>query len=167
MSRKPGRGSMFLRSDGMWVGSVEAPRPDGRRGQRRVYSKMFCAMLAKFSAVVAELPPDEPALTRREHLIRARKLGTHTRGQWTMQMWRQKNVCHYCGKIPSESGPTLIMGEYRHHMLPLVKDHMTPISRGGSDAMDNIVGACAKCNHEKGRMTAEEYMEYRNATTAT
>lgn len=37
--RSPGDGGLFKRADGMWVGSVEIPTTDGKRRQKRVYSK--------------------------------------------------------------------------------------------------------------------------------
>lgn len=38
-------------------------------------------------------------------------------------------------------------------------DHVMPISRGGSNLIENLVPACCKCNAEKSNMTASEYME--------
>lgn len=36
-------------------------------------------------------------------------------------------------------------------------DHKTPLSRGGTDAIDNLVPACMRCNIRKGVMTFEEF----------
>lgn len=36
-------------------------------------------------------------------------------------------------------------------------DHMHPKSRGGSNADENMIGACAPCNIRKGSKTVEEY----------
>ena len=41
----------------------------------------------------------------------------------------------------------------------LVADHATPLSRGGSDAIDNIVPACSACNNKKHIMTYDEFVE--------
>jgi 5-methylcytosine-specific restriction endonuclease McrA len=35
-------------------------------------------------------------------------------------------------------------------------DHVMPRSRGGNHAWDNVVAACAKCNHNKGDRTVAE-----------
>lgn len=42
----------------------------------------------------------------------------------------------------------------------LTIDHKTPVSRGGSDKIDNLCVACHRCNCRKGRKTVEEFLEY-------
>lgn len=37
-------------------------------------------------------------------------------------------------------------------------DHMTPISKGGSNRDDNLVLACPECNESKGTLTRNEYL---------
>ena len=37
-------------------------------------------------------------------------------------------------------------------------EHMTPISKGGSNWIDNICLACVQCNRSKHVQTAEEFM---------
>lgn len=51
--------------------------------------------------------------------------------------------CHYC-----ENPLTL---------KTTTKDHLTPLCRGGSNLIDNIVPCCLACNQAKGTMTEEEY----------
>jgi len=41
----------------------------------------------------------------------------------------------------------------------LVADHTTPLSRGGSDNIENIVPSCADCNNRKHTMTYDEFVE--------
>ncbi|MFJ8394370.1 HNH endonuclease [Streptomyces sp. NPDC094144] len=36
-------------------------------------------------------------------------------------------------------------------------DHVTPISRGGDDTLDNVVPACASCNLDKAARTLAEW----------
>ena len=52
-------------------------------------------------------------------------------------------MCFYCGQ-----------------KLPLTPDHVVPLSRGGSNSVDNILPACFSCNAQKGAKTLEEYVEY-------
>lgn len=59
---------------------------------------------------------------------------------------RDKNLCLYCG------------GEFAVHDLS--RDHVKPISRGGTDAWTNVVTSCRRCNNRKAdRMPEEANME--------
>jgi len=55
---------------------------------------------------------------------------------------RDHATCHYCGRYAPG-------GE---------ADHVIPLSRGGTDALDNLAWACATCNRSKGSKTLQEYM---------
>lgn len=59
---------------------------------------------------------------------------------------------------------------YCHHELPYnrkqqternqpTKDHVEPRCHGGATAPDNLVMACAQCNHIRGAMKAEVFYE--------
>lgn len=46
-------------------------------------------------------------------------------------------------------------------------DHSLPVSRGGTDNMNNLVPACFFCNREKADMTASEFRAYINKEWST
>jgi 5-methylcytosine-specific restriction endonuclease McrA len=156
--RDLGSGCIYFRNDGFWAGRIQLPSERGSRKTKQVTSKMFCAMLKKFSAL--EQQPRPEIRGRRENLALARQLGTHTRGEWYAKLRSQKGLCYYCGKKGFRKVELLDGWRF---MPGLVMDHMTPVARGGSDAIDNIVGACEPCNQVKATMTADEYMAYLNA----
>lgn len=55
---------------------------------------------------------------------------------------RDRNLCLYCGdQFPSRL---------------LSRDHVRPRHRGGSDAWQNVVTACKRCNNHKAGRTPEE-----------
>jgi len=55
---------------------------------------------------------------------------------------RDANVCMYCAvRFPSSE---------------LTRDHIKPISRGGTDTWNNVVTACRRCNNHKGGRRPEE-----------
>ena len=57
------------------------------------------------------------------------------------EVFRRDNyTCQYCGK----------------HTRDLTLDHVIPRSLGGRDTWDNLVSACARCNHRKGGRTPEQ-----------
>lgn len=55
---------------------------------------------------------------------------------------RDRHLCLYCGK------------EFPEHML--TRDHVRPLSQGGSNAWSNVVAACKPCNHAKGARSPED-----------
>ena len=65
-------------------------------------------------------------------------------GQFTSAEWRAlvesyEGKCAYCGRLG-----------------PLEVDHRTPLSRGGTNSIDNVLPACGNCNRKKGQLTEPE-----------
>lgn len=71
--------------------------------------------------------------------------GSHTIKQRREKFLALGNVCYYCS-IPGK----------------MTVDHMIPISRGGTDNIDNIVPACTTCNCRKGNKTLAEFFDLIN-----
>jgi 5-methylcytosine-specific restriction endonuclease McrA len=55
---------------------------------------------------------------------------------------RDANLCLYCG--------------LRFTTRDLTRDHITPLSRGGSDTWNNVATACRRCNNHKGGRLPEQ-----------
>ena len=55
---------------------------------------------------------------------------------------RDARICLYCG------------GHFRASELS--RDHVTPLSQGGTDAWNNVVTACKRCNNHKAAKTPEQ-----------
>ena len=88
----------------------------------------------------AEFP--SPSVIRLQHMIhRPRPHVKLTR----REIFRRDNyTCQYCGK----------------HSLDLTIDHIIPRHLGGPHTWENVITACASCNHHKGgRMLAEANMK--------
>lgn len=73
--------------------------------------------------------------------------GDFTEAEFRALCSEQDNRCSYCGEMEDLIGI-------------LVPDHMTPISRDGSNNIDNITPACKHCNSSKGDKTVEEFLDY-------
>jgi 5-methylcytosine-specific restriction endonuclease McrA len=74
---------------------------------------------------------------------RARKRaadGSFTPAEWLALVERYGGCCAYCGA----------QGR-------LEVDHRIPLSRGGSNRIENILPACRSCNARKHQMTEEEF----------
>lgn len=61
---------------------------------------------------------------------------------------QQGGLCFYC-----EEAMTLDMGLSNS----CTRDHRTPLSRGGANTVENIVGACYRCNHWKRDLFETEF----------
>ena len=57
-----------------------------------------------------------------------------TRQQWQDIQAAQNHCCAYCGKRCKGR---------------LTQDHITPLSKGGSHTLHNVIGACKSCNSRK------------------
>ncbi len=64
--------------------------------------------------------------------------------QLSILLRKQNGSCGYCGKKMSQ--PTV--------------DHKIPVSRGGTDVIQNLIAACKACNCSKGNKTEEEYRSF-------
>ena len=68
--------------------------------------------------------------------------GSHTADDIAAQYERQKGRCYWCQrKVGAEFDV----------------DHVTPLSKGGSNGPENIVIACPSCNRRKGARTPTEF----------
>lgn len=59
---------------------------------------------------------------------------------------RDRYKCQFCGRLESELG-------FREC---LTRDHLVPLSRGGTNSWTNVVTACSTCNTRKGNRLAAE-----------
>jgi 5-methylcytosine-specific restriction endonuclease McrA len=69
---------------------------------------------------------------RSRRMLAAREKGRHSKAEWE-QLLRESG--YRCSDCKSKK--------------PLQRDHIRPISRGGSDAIENIQALCASCNQKK------------------
>ncbi len=152
MARGHGTGSVYFNgTKGSWMGVVTIPTERGEKRQRRtITSKRFCDVLKRFSAECPAPPTRLPAAVRRaQDMAAARDRGTHTTAEWIAHVRQVGRFCEYCGEPISTR-----IGNW-------TQDHVVPISRGGSDAIDNLALACSLCNSSKGTMTGDEYVAWR------
>jgi 5-methylcytosine-specific restriction endonuclease McrA len=148
-----GGGSVYQRKGGRWVAEVPLPAKPGERRRVIRYAKTEAdaeakrlQMLAEFGLTPKARDGSAPRAIRARNMEAARRLGTHTASEWYAVLREHDNRCYYCGSRSAEA-----------HLM-LTKDHKTPITRGGSDAIDNILPACKRCNSAKHDMTLEEFL---------
>lgn len=66
--------------------------------------------------------------------------GYHTHSEWAKVVNYFGNSCAYCGETHN-----------------LTRDHVVPLSRGGTNYIENIVCACPSCNSSKGNKDMVEW----------
>ncbi|WP_150112456.1 DUF1376 domain-containing protein [Ferrovum myxofaciens] len=76
---------------------------------------------------------DHNKATRSERLTKARQIASHTSEEWLSLLDVCKSSCQKCGSTSD-----------------LVKDHILPVYKGGSDGIDNLQPLCRSCNAAKG-----------------
>ena len=90
-----------------------------------------------------------------EHNRRVRKQGnggTYT-PQEEMELFAwQEGRCHYCGEF--------LYTFYKPGRTPYHIEHKTPVTRGGSNNIENIALACPKCDGKKYNKTEKEFLEF-------
>ena len=88
---------------------------------------------------------DECSDPRAARIASARAIGRHTEVEWRELCEAYDFCCSYCGR----------------RGVPLTKDHVIAVSKGGSDAIENIVPACLSCNSSKGAQDVRRWIKAR------
>jgi len=114
--------------------------PEQRRAAKRLY---YARHREQHKAVMMAYHRAHPeVLQAKSSAYRARARAAE--GQFTSAEWRAL-VQRYEGKCA-----------YRGEVGPLQVDHRVPLSRGGTNSIDNILPACRSCNGHKHAMTEAE-----------
>jgi 5-methylcytosine-specific restriction endonuclease McrA len=83
-----------------------------------------------------ETEKQRAAFTERKRNLKKRgNGGSHTLGDWENLKAQYNWTCPCCAKPESE--------------ITLTEDHIVPISKGGSDNIENIQPLCRSCNSKK------------------
>ena len=119
--------------------------PELNRERRRTYRRAaYLRDAARMNAQKAAYLARHPEVKRaKDQAYRARKIaadGAFTGAEWRELLAHWGNACAYCGGLGF-----------------LEADHRVPLTRGGTNFIENILPACRGCNGRKHTMTEEEF----------
>ena len=83
-------------------------------------------------------------LNRKRRILKKGNGGSHTLGEWETLKAQYNWTCYFCEKCEPE--------------ITLTEDHIIPLSRGGTDNIENIQPLCVSCNSKKGTKTIQEWI---------
>lgn len=86
-------------------------------------------------------------LDNQRRVLKLNAEGSHTLSQFYNVCEANGWTCFYCGELLNKK--------------TVSRDHKIPLSRGGSDSIENIVPACMQCNRVKNSKTVDEFLEYK------
>lgn len=117
--------------------AAQRKRSEMRRAENNEYARRYRTLNAeKVHAAISKWVKSHPdRMAEYTATRRARKrvaLGSHTQAEWEAVCKKQGGRCARC-----------------HQEKPLTRDHIVPLSKGGSDYIINIQGLCKSCNSSK------------------
>lgn len=98
----------------------------------------------RIAETIANQRKNKSAKAARGHAYRARLAnaeGRFTKEEFDKVVKNQDKKCFYC----------------LSHLEKIIVEHVTPLSRGGSNKISNIVASCVSCNAQKYTKTLEEF----------
>lgn len=110
--------------------------------RRREYERTHRDERRTYRRQLAHQHPEKVHEYRQNYLQRYYDAeGSYTLQEFVELCTKQDWKCTYCGRE-----------------RPLAPDHKIPLSRGGSNKLDNITPACKSCNSRKGSKTYDEFI---------
>ncbi len=118
--------------------------PNIKTNFRRYYQRNSAKILAAHKLMHQQ----HPEWHRNQNYKRRGAEGHYTYDEWNNKLMEYGHRCAYCGTLESNT----VEGK-------LTVDHVIPISKGGTNYIDNLVPACSLCNNEKFTSTAIEFLD--------
>ena len=110
--------------------------PEIRKKWRKRYADKHKKEQREYTRKWRKENPEKTSMQWKRARIRKRKAeGSHTLGEWEILKKQYGFTCPCCGRKEPE--------------IKLSEDHIIPLSKGGSDYIENIQPLCLSCNCKK------------------
>lgn len=113
-----------------WVG--------GSSASGEVHARIQALLNQGFSGLTQK----KTSSRRRQSQITGKRKSAPGRARILRLLEIQGDKCHWCGK-------TVSLGVAEKHPDRATVEHLTPVSRGGSDRRENLKVACFRCNNRR------------------
>jgi 5-methylcytosine-specific restriction endonuclease McrA len=126
------------------LANLEAIRTKDRKRSRARYAADPAAWQSYLKEWRRGNPDKSHAYVRAANIKRRRAAGgqSFSSAEWLALLAHHAGSCAYCGS-----------------KVLIEIDHRIPLTRGGSNTIDNILPACRRCNRRKHQRTEEEFRE--------
>lgn len=129
-----------------WMRKSRLKHIDKRREEgRRYYAEHGNAMRLNNHEWYRKNKDASRAKSHKRRALKAQSGGVHTPTDIQLLLKSQKGKCWWCGKLIDPDN---------YHV-----DHRIPLSRGGSNAPENLCISCPKCNLSKGDKLPHEWSD--------
>ena len=131
----PGKMAAYQRTYVQRHGDQYRSRKNARQKERLLLDEDFRTKRRKQNSTYSLQHPEMRRERKRRHAVRKLQAPVNdlTAAQWKAIKEHYGYRCVYCGK------KTAILSQ----------DHLTPLSKGGSHTVSNVVPACMTCNRQK------------------
>jgi len=127
------------------LANLDEFRAKDRARSRARYAADPAAMRSYLKEWRRRNPDKSHAYVRAATIKRRRAAGgqSFSAAEWLALLGYHGGACAYCGS-----------------KVLIEIDHRTPLTRGGSNLIENLLPACRRCNRRKGTMTEEEFRAF-------
>ena len=122
----------YSKDNPQWKGGISKDPEYVKKYHHEKYLKNKSRLLVLNKKWKSNNPDKKREYKRRRRNLEANASGHHTEKEWKDLKDKYGNICLCCKKL-----------------VPLTEDHIVPLTKGGSDFIENIQPLCGSCNSKK------------------
>jgi 5-methylcytosine-specific restriction endonuclease McrA len=120
-----------------------------KQKQKEYWKKWYLNNREKRRKYFFQYQKDNPNIimekSRRRRIVKLNAIGSFTEIEFLEKLKEYNYKCYWCGK--------------KMNKKEITRDHYIPLTKGGTDYIDNIVPCCCSCNCIKKDRMPDEYLK--------